>query len=661
MADDHADEGDEGGRDRQGYKPNSRQWRIVIRNLPFNVTDATVRAAFEAFGVIEEIHVPTRPGRDGKVSGRGFGFINFAKKIEAKEAVEKGNGMNVLGRPVAVDWALAKEIFEEQNPGTKKEVKSKKKAKDSEEKGKEKAGEEDDIIKEMKGGKVEKKGGSKQEEKHVPKTKEQEKKDRKALVAGDENNVFVRNIPLEASEQDVFNLMRKFGRMVFCKLVMDKVTNRHKGSAFVKFEEGSAAEAAVEAGCPFTGSEDWNKVQKKLDKKRDKLAKKGKLKDMLDSEGHGNTLKLFGRLLFCAYAVDRNKATELQGKEKIVHDRRNLHLSKEGLILEGTEEAKGTSPADLQKRLRAWQDKKTKLANTNFFINPCRLAVRNVSKDVSDADLQKLFAAAALAGSKKGGPPVKVTSARLVTDKERVDPVTGKGESKGYGFVEFSETEHALAALRKLNNCPKTAKASNGNKRLMIDFSVEDARIVRQRRIKADRLERTRSKVAQQRKEEEEAEGGSSKKLSRGARQRENKRKKAGADGDDATPKKKAKRGDGEGGEGVAQQQRIRMPRAGANTIITPTNGRAKRPREEAAQEKKGKGGDEEMNRVLRGTDEMVERGSQGKKGKVEKKAVGKKGGGKDRNDDFDTMVKSYSKAMFGGMDGGKDGSRWFD
>ena len=65
--------------------------------------------------------------------------------------------------------------------------------------------------------------------------------------------------------------------------------------------------------------------------------------------------------------------------------------------------------------------------------------------------------------------------------------VRSQGFSKGYGFVEFSEHRDALQALRSLNNCPKAAKAFNGGKRLMVDFVVEDARVVRQRRIKLAR------------------------------------------------------------------------------------------------------------------------------------------------------------------------------
>jgi hypothetical protein len=170
---------------------------------------------------------------------------------------------------------------------------------------------------------------------------------------------------------------------------------------------------------------------------------------------------------------------------------RNLHLAKEGLILADTPAAKGATPKDLAKRLRDWQEKKEKLSNTNFSVNRTRLAVRNISKGMSEASLRTLFHNAAqkqvdkkVANGSNGaaGAKVKVTSARLVLDKERIDPVSGKGFSKGYGFVEFTEHEHALLALRKLNNCAETASKHNDNQRLMVDFSLDDARILRTRR-----------------------------------------------------------------------------------------------------------------------------------------------------------------------------------
>jgi nucleolar protein 4 len=47
-----------------------------------------------------------------------------------------------------------------------------------------------------------------------------------------------------------------------------------------------------------------------------------------------------------------------------------------------------------------------------------------------------------------------VKQAKIVRQAERVDPVTGKGRSKGYGFVEMHKHADALRVLRWANNNP---------------------------------------------------------------------------------------------------------------------------------------------------------------------------------------------------------------
>ena len=51
----------------------------------------------------------------------------------------------------------------------------------------------------------------------------------------------------------------------------------------------------------------------------------------------------------------------------------------------------------------------------------------------------------------KSQPVVK--QAKILLDEERPGP-DGAPRSKGIGFVEFTEHEHALCALRQLNNNP---------------------------------------------------------------------------------------------------------------------------------------------------------------------------------------------------------------
>ena len=52
----------------------------------------------------------------------------------------------------------------------------------------------------------------------------------------------------------------------------------------------------------------------------------------------------------------------------------------------------------------------------------------------------------------KAKPHVK--QAKVLRDPERIDPADKLPRSRGLGFVEFTEHEHAICALRQLNNNP---------------------------------------------------------------------------------------------------------------------------------------------------------------------------------------------------------------
>ena len=54
----------------------------------------------------------------------------------------------------------------------------------------------------------------------------------------------------------------------------------------------------------------------------------------------------------------------------------------------------------------------------------------------------------------KGGPTPRVRQAKIIRQADRVDPLTGKGRSKGYGFLELREHADALRVLRWTNNNP---------------------------------------------------------------------------------------------------------------------------------------------------------------------------------------------------------------
>jgi RNA recognition motif-containing protein len=70
-----------------------------------------------------------------------------------------------------------------------------------------------------------------------------------------------------------------------------------------------------------------------------------------------------------------------------------------------------------------------------------RIYVGNLGYHATDADLRQLFAAHGT-----------VDSAQVVTERD-------SGQSKGFGFVEMSSGEEALAAIRALNGQQHNGRA----------------------------------------------------------------------------------------------------------------------------------------------------------------------------------------------------------
>lgn len=89
----------------EGSKP--KRWRLIVRNLAFRVDEATLREVFSAAGFVWEAHVPLKPNG----AQRGFGFVAYTRRADAQCAIEMFNGKALEGRPLAVDWALAKDEY----------------------------------------------------------------------------------------------------------------------------------------------------------------------------------------------------------------------------------------------------------------------------------------------------------------------------------------------------------------------------------------------------------------------------------------------------------------------------------------------------------------------------------------------------------------------
>jgi RNA recognition motif-containing protein len=80
--------------------------RLFIGNLPYDVTEAELRAHFAAVGLLASLALPT--DRDtGRP--RGFAFVEFSERADAEAAIRHLNNQAFKGRPLAVSEARARD------------------------------------------------------------------------------------------------------------------------------------------------------------------------------------------------------------------------------------------------------------------------------------------------------------------------------------------------------------------------------------------------------------------------------------------------------------------------------------------------------------------------------------------------------------------------
>ena len=277
--------------------------------------------------------------------------------------------------------------------------------------------------------------------------------------------LFLKNVPLSATEEDLEETFNKFGELRYAKIVKDKNTNLSKGTAFLCFKERSSAEKMLEEAYPPY----WNAGERKE-----------------------SCITLMGRQLGVAWALQKEEAEKIaqktaseKRKEEKQTDKRNMSLAGIGYELSKDDmEKAGFSALDINRRLAAKQEKLAKLKNPNLFVSQTRLSIRFLPHGVDEKMLKMIAKQAAISGlqhlydedesddedededesdeeeeeeeesdeeEKKGKktttnkqPKVVIKQVKIVKEKEKVDSKTGTAKLKNFGFVEY-ETEEEEA------------------------------------------------------------------------------------------------------------------------------------------------------------------------------------------------------------------------
>ncbi|XP_046394717.1 RNA-binding protein 28 [Ischnura elegans] len=444
--------------ENDAVRPRSKSGRIIIRNLPFKVTEENLREHLKSYGTIEEVNLLYKP--DGKLVG--CGFVQFSSKSSAAKAIEDCNAKPFLGRIIILDWAVPKDVFKKKyHPpnhdsneiGVKSEADEVDEQEsevvpqdevfdvhDSDEGEEEDQGDEDDQsdhgeleedseeeLDEKPRGKGSQKSRKFEEEEEPPKRPPPNVLDRDCTV-------FLRNVSFQTTSEELKEFMEKFGPVTYALICVDRVTDHSKGTAFVKFKNSEGAKACLAA----------------------------------DSD----ELTLDCSKIVAAPAVSREEARQKidEQKQKTPKDGRNLYLVKEGVITAGSKSANGVSVSDMTKRVKLDEWKTNMLRNLNMFVSRYRLAVHNLPMEFSDRQLRRLF-------QKNSDREAVIKEARIMRNLKVVD-ADGVGQSKGYGFVSFTKHEHALQALRNINNNPDIFTSEQ---RPIVAFSIENRAILNAR------------------------------------------------------------------------------------------------------------------------------------------------------------------------------------
>ncbi|EAA35778.1 multiple RNA-binding domain-containing protein 1 [Neurospora crassa] len=100
------DAAEERRREDMAKKAANQGTKLVVKNLPFEVTKKEVRTLFSAYGKLVALRIPKKFNQ----SSRGFAFAEFSTAKEALNAFNSLKDTHILGRRLVIDFAQAEDI-----------------------------------------------------------------------------------------------------------------------------------------------------------------------------------------------------------------------------------------------------------------------------------------------------------------------------------------------------------------------------------------------------------------------------------------------------------------------------------------------------------------------------------------------------------------------
>lgn len=216
-----------------------RRARLIIRNISFKSTKTNLMEHFSKFGKVEELDILKKP--DGKMVG--CAFIQYEKVNEAAKAILMSSGKEVVGRTVYVDWAVGKDQYDKQKRRTNVPVKAEAdemeiKTEDAADVEIKSEDEETDSDDEEMDSDDEDSKNIKMETDSQADDEEVNKKTikKRSNDVSEGCTVFIKNIPFEATNDDLMQCCKRFGPIWYGLITKDHVSGHSKGTGFVKFK-----------------------------------------------------------------------------------------------------------------------------------------------------------------------------------------------------------------------------------------------------------------------------------------------------------------------------------------------------------------------------------------------------------------------------------------
>lgn len=585
--------------EREQGDVKKRAPRLIVRNLPWSVKEpAQLIKIFQSYGKVRDVIIPRKDNRPG-AEMRGFAFVTMKGYRNAEKAIEKTNGMEIDGRTVAVDWAVEKDEWQKQQGGEKKEEEEDKDAAEAEEEEEEASGDEDQDEKDVIGvisddaaedmddaSDASDDEGSDIEMDDI--SDGEAEPEYKHDMNDNSQTIFIRNLPFTTDDESLHShFTTNFGPVRYARIVIDRETERPRGTGFVCFYDMEHCNECVKGAPHQTSATGSNKYP-----------------SLLHDEGDDPSGKytIEGRVLSITRAVNKNEAHKLQEagtqkRDKVAGDKRRLFLLQEGTIPASSPAFQTLSNTERQLRDASLKQRKTLLqANPMLHLSLTRLSIRNLPRSITAKDLKALareaavgFVADVRAGRRqqlskeelaRGGAEDTEAELRrkkqgkgIVRQAKIVEEKAGGGRSRGYGFIEYSSHRWALMGLRWLNGhavlgtaeatekkVGKEKKADvpieDKKKRLIVEFAIENAQVVARRKDSEEKA-RERSKLVAEGKakplestKEKKAKFAAEAKKTEAAKKFEGKRKRDNDKSKDEKGDGKKPRRDGKSGGG---------------------------------------------------------------------------------------------------------------